>query len=134
MNVATVDPRNANASFPDEIYLSLDRGERWEAISWDASPVKPVDLQILGIWDTTLLMTCKTPGRSGTRHICEASDSNPGLVKFGVEDPPSRLVLKPDGAIYSISYYEIERLGRGEKSWQKLDLEGVPDGFGQPRN
>jgi hypothetical protein len=133
LNVVTVDRSDANAHWPRRIYLSRDGGELWEELSWNQSRIKPVDPQIWGTWNSTLLMTCEMPGKTHDSRICESSDSNPNSLVFRAEVFRYTLFGAPDGAIYNLDRYGIERLGPGDENWQQVDLEGVPDGFGKPR-
>ncbi|MCA1858205.1 hypothetical protein LE190_20045 [Massilia oculi] len=118
------------------IYLSRDQGLHWEALTWHASPVRPVDPEIWGVWNENLLMTCQKPGAYGT-HLCIAGDSQPNALLIKEKTPSStignHLTVAPDGSIYNIDMYGIERLAPGDVDWRPLGLEGVPGPFGGPR-
>jgi hypothetical protein len=135
VNILNVGPK---ATWRQQIYLSRDQGQHWEALTWNASPVLPVAPEMWGIWNDTLLMTCKKPepDEYGT-HLCVASDSSPNSIRIKERTPgmasDGHLTVAPDGSIYAVDMYRVERLGPGEEQWQPLGLEGVPDAFGNPR-
>jgi len=81
-------------------------------------------------------MTCQKPGAYGT-HLCIAGDSQPNALLIKGKTPSStinnHLTVAPDGSIYNIDMYGIERLAPGDVHWRPLGLEGVPGPFGGPR-
>jgi len=133
MFIAYPDP---NAHADRMIYLSRDHGRHWEALTWNASPVRPVDPEMWGVWNDRLLMTCQKPGSYG-KHLCVASASEPNALLIKQKTPSitigDHLAVAPDGSIYNIDMYGIQRLAPGGVRWQPLGLEGVPGPFGGPR-
>ncbi|PWF55663.1 hypothetical protein C7C56_000685 [Massilia glaciei] len=124
---------NSNAPSVHKLYMSRDRGQRWEPISGNASKIKPVNLQMWAIRNNTLLMTCETRQRN-EKQLCEALDSNPNRVVItAAKVDSSSLVAGLDGAIYGYQQNEVKQLEPDGKSWRVLGLKGVPESFGELR-
>jgi hypothetical protein len=122
-----------------KIYRGSHDGKQWDAIAWTSATGMPLDPELFAIMNGTLFMTCAKPKPASpiSRYLCESKASDPGVVTFKARAlfnaTGATFRTAPDGRVYYLDQYSIERTTKNRDEWEPVGLEGIPDPFGRPR-